>query len=948
VKIERAFLRSRVARRIVALFVLSALVPIFATAVLSLSQVQALLAEQGHAQLAHASENYGTSLLDRLIAADQQTMEIADRMRRNALRSGDVEQRGERKFAAIAMVDAEGRTTPLVGAAIHLPPPDESELQHLAQGNATLTSIAADGSTSRVFLRRAIDASRPSARTLVAEVLPDYLWGDAEDLHALTNICVSNENAKPIYCSHPGMPASAPDSNPAQRGSTLGRFTFTLAGEVQLADRRELFLKPMFGVRGWTILAMKPEAEALAPIHAFNALFVPAIALSLLVVSLLSVIQVRRTLGPLETIIAATRRAANRDFATRVEVTSDDEFGELAQSFNTMTSRLGRQFATLTTLAEIDRAILARLDLDRIVETVVRRAREIVPADFVSIAIRDRDSAGMMRIYTCDHASGTALRCERRACSAEELRQLRLDPNGRAPDGQGGVRCYLDSVARLGAKSSCVLPIICQDEVVGAIVLGFRDADALGADASALAHDLGDRLGVAFATAAKDEQLYFQANYDALTSLPNRHFFKDQLARLVGQAHRDRRQLALLFIDLDHFKNINDGLGHAAGDEVLRLTGERLKRCLREADVVARLGGDEFTVITSPVKSLRDPDAIAEHILTALRQPYRVAGVDHFLSASIGVAVYPTDGSDVEELLRNADTAMYRAKDSGRDRFVYFEEQMNAATLARMSVDRDLRTALERDEFFLVYQVQQDLRSGRISGAEALLRWRHPKLGVLLPPRFIEVAEETGLIDPIGDWVLREACRQHREWEAGGLAIPRLGVNVSARQFRQKDFADRVDAIVRECGIDAAALELEITETLLVDAERGVEETLAWLQQRGINIALDDFGTGYSSLAYLKRFSVGTVKIDRAFIKDLPADDGSAAIVRAIVAMAHALGKRVVAEGVETAEQRAFLVSAQCDHMQGYLLSRPLCANEIPALVERLSAHRSDEPALHV
>ncbi len=945
-RIERAFLRSKLARRIVALFVLSALVPIFATAILSLSQVRSLLAEQGHARLAQASEAYATSLFDRLLAADEQTMEIADRFRRDALRGSDLEQRFERKFAAIYVIDAGGRNTPFVGAPIGLPLPDDFEIQHLAQGKARIVSIAAQGGPSRIFLRRAIDASRPLDGMLVAEILPDYLWGDATALPALTDVCVTNENAKPMYCSRPGMPIAASASTSSR--DALGRFTFTFAGETQLADRRELFLKPTFGVRGWTILAAKPEAEALAPIGAFNAVFLPALGLSLLVVSLLSVVQVRRTLGPLEKIIAATRRAANRDFATRVEVPTDDEFGELAQSFNTMTSRLGSQFATLTMLAEIDHAILARLDLDRIVETVVRRAHDIVAADFVSIAIRDRDAAGMMRIYTCDRAARAAIRCERRACRAEELQQLRSHTNGFRFDRQQRAPGYLDSVVRFGAQSLCALPIVCQDDVVGAIVLGFRDADAFGADANALAHDLGDRLGVAFATAAKDEQLYYQANYDALTSLPNRHFFKDQLARLVGQARRDQRQFALLFIDLDHFKNINDGLGHAAGDEVLRLAGERLRGCLRDSDIVARLGGDEFTVIAYPVKSPRDAEVLAEHIIAALREPFRVAGVDHFLGASIGIAVYPTDGADVDDLLRNADTAMYRAKDSGRDRFVYFEEEMNAATLLRMSVDRDLRGALERDEFFLVYQAQQDLRSGRISGVEALLRWRHPTLGVLLPPRFIEVAEETGLIDPIGDWVLRDACRQHRAWLADGIAMPRLAVNVSARQFRQKDFADRVDAIVRECGVDSATLELEITESLLVDAERGVEETLARLQQRGVMIALDDFGTGYSSLAYLKRFSVGTVKIDRTFIKDLPADEGSAAIVRAIIAMAHALGKRVVAEGAETAAQRAFLVGAQCDHLQGYWLSKPICANDIPAFVRRMQPHATDETAAHI
>ena len=572
---------------------------------------------------------------------------------------------------------------------------------------------------------------------------------------------------------------------------------------------------------------------------------------------------------------------------------------------------------------------------------------EIVPVDYVSVAIRDRHSGDVMSIYSRDQVHLGRVEIERCPCAATEVRELLLHPDGVWQDRRDASAAYLGPVVRLGAESLCGFPIVWQEEVVGVVVLGFARAVALDVDLRARARDLGDRLGVAFATAAKDEQLYYQANYDALTTLPNRLHFRDRLTRMLAQAHREQSQLGLLFINLDHFKNVNDSLGHAAGDKALREAAERLKRCTREADTIARLGGDEFTIIASQVKSTRDLETLAEHVLGSLRLPFMIAGEEHFLNASIGLAIYPADGTTVDELLRNADVAMYRAKEGGRGRYVYFEEEMNAATVARLALDRDLRHALDRGELFLVYQPQQELRSGRLSGAEALLRWRHPQQGVLAPSRFIELAEETGLIEPIGEWVLQEACRQFLEWDAQGILLPRIGVNVSVRQFKQKNFVERVDAIVRASGIPPHALELEITESLLADSEVGVHRMLERLRELGLRLSLDDFGTGYSSLAYLKRFDVATVKIDRAFIKDLPSDESSAAITTAIIAMAHALGKQVVAEGVETDQQRWFLSQLGCDYIQGYHYSHPLPASEWAAFTKRLVRPRHGAGSIH-
>jgi diguanylate cyclase (GGDEF)-like protein/PAS domain S-box-containing protein len=423
---------------------------------------------------------------------------------------------------------------------------------------------------------------------------------------------------------------------------------------------------------------------------------------------------------------------------------------------------------------------------------------------------------------------------------------------------------------------------------------------------------------------ASQRQLEAMATIDALTALPNRFYFKDQLERLLAQSQREPRQFALLFIDLDNFKSINDSLGHAVGDDVLVETAKRLRNCVRASDTVARLGGDEFTILLSQIRSTRAPELVAEQVFKALAAPFTIAGNEHFLTASIGIAVYPADGASADKLLRNADTAMYRAKDSGRGCYAYFEKQMTVAARRRVELERELRRAIENGEFSLCYQPKLDLRTGRFAGAEALLRWDVPDRGRRAPMEFIPLAEETGLIVPIGEWVLREACRQCVAWRKEGIELPHIAVNVSARQFKQRGFVEHVRSIIHAEGIAPHCLELEITESLLIDSISDVEETLHELNSLGISLSLDDFGTGYSSLAYLRRFPIKAVKIDRSFVSDLDTSNDARAIATAIIAMAHALDKQVVAEGVETKTQLMLLARMKCDHIQGYYYSKPL------------------------
>lgn len=433
-----------------------------------------------------------------------------------------------------------------------------------------------------------------------------------------------------------------------------------------------------------------------------------------------------------------------------------------------------------------------------------------------------------------------------------------------------------------------------------------------------------------------EEELSNLASYDTLTGLPNRVLLMDRLTHALSvQQRHGNHVFALLFLDLDGFKNINDTLGHVIGDKLLQLAATRITDCLRKCDSAARLGGDEFTILLERVSHPTDVGMVAQKILDALAAPVNIDGHDIFMSASIGITLCPDDATNAADLLRNADTAMYQAKDQGRGRYVLFTRDMNERIARRVAIENRLRTALERNEFCLHYQPQVDLDSGRIIGMEALLRWNPDDRGLVSPLEFIPIAEESGLIVPIGEWALHAACGQAQEWVKAGFPALRVAVNLSGRQFRQQDLVGTVERVLRISGLDPARLELEITESMAMeDADRSLG-TLSRLKAMGVSLAVDDFGTGYSSLSYLKRFPIDTLKIDRSFIKDMTEDPNDAAIAASIIAMAHSLKLKVVAEGVETSGQRDQLREYGCDEVQGYYFSRPVAASEITHILQR-------------
>ncbi|MHB1074382.1 sensor domain-containing protein [Thiobacillus sp.] len=458
-----------------------------------------------------------------------------------------------------------------------------------------------------------------------------------------------------------------------------------------------------------------------------------------------------------------------------------------------------------------------------------------------------------------------------------------------------------------------------------------RDGQVIGA--VIVFHDVSESRAMAL-------EMAHLAQHDFLTSLPNRLLLSERMAHAIGLAQRHNKQVGLLFLDLDHFKHINDSLGHAVGDQLLQSIANRLVECVRATDTVCRQGGDEFVILLAEIGQPQDAAHVAETLRTALSIPHMIGGHELHISLSIGISVFPDDGADVATLMQNADTAMYHAKASGRNTYQFFRADMNTRAVRRLLVENSLRRALKQGEFLLHYQPKIDLASGGITGAEALIRWQDPDLGLIHPAQFVPIAEDNGLIVPVGRWVLREACRQVQAWLDAGLPAVPVSVNISAMEFSHEGFVEGVALILKETGLAPHYLELELTESILMHDAESSASVLGALKAMGVQLAIDDFGTGYSSLSYLKRFPIDTLKIDQSFVRDIVTDADDATIVGAVIGMGRNLHQRVIAEGVETHEQLVFLQDRQCDEGQGFHFSRPVSAEDFASLLIRGNAAR--------
>jgi diguanylate cyclase (GGDEF)-like protein len=606
-----------------------------------------------------------------------------------------------------------------------------------------------------------------------------------------------------------------------------------------------------------------------------------------------------------------------------------------------MGQKLTAQLAALTALTEVDRVILESPGIERILDTLMSSIRAVVGCDSAAIMLIDAADTLNARLYINADATDT-----------HSIERVAL-PEGYAVEPVSGIfelegailqHPYAASLAQQGMRHMFMQPVVGSNDMTAVLALGLRAGGTLSAEQHEMAHAFADRLGVALTNLEREQRLYQQAYYDPLTGLANRQLFRDRLDHELVRSGRSSELLALLYLDLDQFKHINDTLGHGAGDELLRTVAGRVRGVLKDTDTVARLGGDEFVIILPQLASPEAAGRVAERIMTELAGPVRLRKREMHVSASIGVALSPQDGRLPDELIKNADTAMYRAKRRGRNRVLFYESFMNTRVMERTSLETGLFRALQARQFVLHYQPQVQLDGGALACAEALIRWNAPQHGQRAPAEFMPVAEESGLIVDISNWALDEACRQYTQWRRQGSAPPRLALNISAEQFRHRDFLDTVRNALLRWDVPSWALEFELPESiLLADLER-TGGILASLADIGVRLAVDDFGTGLGSLSCLRHYPLQSVKIDRSFVAALPEDMEAGQVTAAIVAMARSLGKHTVAEGVETEAQAGYLQSLGCDFAQGFLFARPMAAEDFQGYMNA-RASRAGETA---
>ncbi|MGH8174657.1 MAG: putative bifunctional diguanylate cyclase/phosphodiesterase [Steroidobacter sp.] len=895
-------LGTRVATRTFLTFGLCALIPIALSALISHRVVSDELRGLAAARLMQASKAYGLLVYERL----RQNEELLTRLARIHL-EGNLSAAELREFESERVRIIDVRTEAM----------NDSADPRSAFG---LFILREQNGEPQVALTASL-ANEERRLTVTGVIASGHLWNaDALEIPG-AQLCVHDDAGLLLHCTD-----DVPD--------------ITQQGPPLVADW-PLFLRPTYGVAAWSVQTRQSPQIALATLTAFRRTLPLVTMIAMAVALLLSVVQIRRSHRPLATLTDAAMRIAERRFTQPIVVDARDEFGSLALAFNQMTAGLARQFATFGALARIDRMILASPSIGRVLERTLPALPRLVCARAAAVLVYS-DDRGDALLYVARRDDPQRVRQRRMAINGEELRAL-LNEHAGGGERLAELRDELRAVT--GCTAMDAAPIRVDRELRGVLLLG-RTHETARAEQRRYARAFARRFAVALGAEERRQALLRQAYYDDLTGLPNRQLFKDRLRQELAHARRAGESVALIYIDLDRFKNINDSLGHTAGDELLRQVGARFGAVVRDVDTLARLGGDEFVIIASGVRE-SPAHVLAERLQTALSSVAAIGDVTCFIEASMGIAVYPQDGGTAEILLRNADTAMYRAKSAGGGRAVYFEEDMNRDAIRRLDLEQRLRIALKQRSLSLAYQPKIRTSDGSIFGVEALARWTDAELGPVSPAEFIPVAEECGLIDDLGEWAMLEACETFQSWRRAGIDVGHIGVNVSLRQLRNDRFLQRVQRILDQTQTPAHALELEVTESTLAERPEQVMRLLDQLRAIGVRIAIDDFGVGYSSMAALGQLPADVLKIDRSFITGCATHVDAASIVEAIISMAHALGKLTVAEGVETVEQLELLRTLGCDVIQGYLFAKPMTSDEMIGFSDSLrntAGRSSSEP----
>ena len=911
-------------RRLFSQYFISTIIPVIVLALISFYTISSLLKKNATRQIYAESRAVGLTLNDRLLTMESNLVNVSksidniDLIRRNDWLKA--------MFSSLYITDSKGHKQAIFGEDVVNFELTDYQQNHLNKNNRLLLAQNSDNNQPQLLMLNVLD---PDARQILVAVLnPAYLWNlviKEDDL-----FCAVVDKNLFLYCPDLLYQSDNLSKIKDQLDSNKDDLYGTTLEDIHyLSNQWDLFLDGIFGFNGISIIYFMPRNDAFLEYDYYVDALPQSILITLLIVFVLSSVQMRRSLTPLLKLTQGAKNIIAGNFTKTVNIESNDEFEVLGSTFNTMSHQIDEQIKRIKTLAKIDRLILSTSDSEYIVEVLIEYIPSIIPANDIAVFILDLEKGNEGVLFFNDETDNDISNTN---FILEESEIVELNKTDEIIiKTEADKHAYLSPLITLGNTTFLINPIRNQEILLGFICSCFHESTEINQELNDSLTEISDRAAVAFSNAIWENKLFHQAHYDALTTLPNRYLFQDRLEQAIERARRNHLNVAVLFIDLDRFKNVNDSLGHTVGDELLIEVSKVLLRCARSYDSVARFGGDEFTVVISDVNDeevLLQSRTLARRITELLSIPIAV-GVHKFnITASVGIAIFPADADNINDLLKNADTAMYEAKNISVGNYQYYKKQQNEETLARLRLEHDLKNAIKKDQLELYYQPKVNINDHKIYSVESLIRWHHPELGMVPPATFIPLAEEIGLITDLGYWIMRTACRQCKLWHDENINL-KVAINLSVNQFGQADLYERVVEILDEIGVNINAIEFEITESITIDNIDKTIEVLNKFRDLGIGICIDDFGTGFSSMSYLQKLPINKLKIDKSFIDNVHTDADSASIAKAIVGLAHSLSLSVVAEGVEIQAQYDFVKSINCDEIQGYFFSKPLPESEL-------------------
>lgn len=941
---------NRVSRRIVLLFITAAILPLVLLAGMTLYQIRHQLVEQHSEEIRRAAKLIGMEIFQRLQYTRQQLQSIADSLHAGYTPSleslvSEEDPTLPARIDRLFRLSNQGVVTPLSGdAGIDGHALIKAIHEQRIPGKAMVLMTPGTGkkASPSLYLIIPVNADNPMEDLLGARLRLSVLF-DTEQLDVRSEqICVLNENGIPLYCNRPIVMPWLADVVARTNDSNSQQFIWQRDdGSEVFTAFWSLFLAPHYQVQKWSVAVAMPRDQVMSSVYRFQQTFIQVGVVTLSLVILLSIFAIRHNMVPLERLLEGTRRLSRGGFNTRVEIGSKDEFSELGAAFNDMAKRLGTSFDQQAGLIDLSYKLQHAGIMHKALQVALEALPRFVNASGMAVvSVEPAETAIHLECVCNNHGQ---ISDHSLSCSAAEIDLPHSPWKGAMAD---AVR-RLPVMGRFDFPDDAeivLMPVLLKNSVIACLVLYQNEPMNQGIEKYFILTQFCDVLASSFSNIRLRQRLEYQAYHDPLTHLPNRVLIRRETEKALALARSNRQEVAIMIMDIDRFKIINDSMGHTTGDELLVAFAERLRRFTSRRDILSRFAGDEFVfLLASGGHQLRAklPEIIAR-LDRAFLEPFTLGNRTVRITASKGIAMFPEDGENFLDLLKHADAAMYHAKHRKAGSFAFFDQTLQNALLAEMETEQNLLDALEREEFELHYQPSIHLPSGGVIGAEALIRWRRPGHRLVMPSHFIPIAEQTGFIEPIGNWVLQRACGDYLHWQRAGHRLNYVSVNVSSVQLKNPAFVQTVKDTLEKTGMAPHALELEITETAFIEDFENSLAKLKEIQQLGVQVAVDDFGTGYASLKYLKELPANRIKIDRLFIKDLPDSHNDMAIVSSMITLTDELGLGLIAEGIENEAQQRCLVQAGVTVAQGYFMSRPLPEVEF---LDYLSDHGMQDEA---